>query len=98
MTTCLSRAGTIAEKLQEPSAIAEIAGGEGAKKGGGGGGEEAEAKERRSDSPRTCGWRTQRRNKRRGREGRRRVATLANEEYAFRNGLGRVCGEPVARR
>ncbi len=38
---------------------------------------------------RTCGGEKQRRNKRRG--------TAANEEDAFRNGLGRVCGEPVAR-
>lgn len=32
------------------------------------------------------------------REKRRRAEIAANDEDAFRNGLGQVCGEPVARR
>lgn len=38
---------------------------------------------------RTCGEK---------REKRRRAEMAADEEDAFRNGLGQVCGEPVARR
>lgn len=42
-------------------------------------------------------WREETEEKQEKREGRRRAGMAANEEGAFRNGLGRVCGEPVAR-
>lgn len=53
--------------------------------------EGGEAKERRSE------WLKEHVEGRNQRKGGRKAGTAANEEDAFRNGLGRVCGEPVAR-
>lgn len=58
--------------------------------------EQGEAEKRVAKENKTDFWREKRRNKIRGREG-GRAGTVANEEDAFREGLGRVCGEPVAR-
>lgn len=65
--------------------------------------EEGEAKWRRSESRRGQkgheeGRKAGGKKKKEIRKERRKSGTAVNEEDAFRKGLGRVCGEPVARR
>lgn len=75
-TACLHRAGATAEKRQVPLHINETAG---EKEGG-------EAEERRPESPREQKDTT--REEKEEKQGRSKVGTAANEEDAFRNGLG----------
>lgn len=88
--------GSTAEKCQVPLDIdkpkwkRKEVGGEAKERG-----QVLREKNNNNNSSKKCMWR--KRNKRRGKEG-RRAGAAANEEDAFRKGLGRVCGEPVARR
>ena len=90
VTACWSGAGATAEKCQVPLRIDEAAGEE----------EEGETEQRRSESPkrtkRTGGGKRQRRNQRSVREGGERRGQRT-KKTPLENGLGRVCGEPVAR-
>lgn len=82
----MSLAIATAEKSQVPLCIDEPVGEE--KRG--------KAKKRVAKENKMDIWREERRDKIREKEG-GRAGTVANEEDAFREGLGRVCGEPVAR-